>query len=338
MDFSKQYFGKPLQDLTIGDITHFFTEENEESATIEFKAFASEHGNTQTKLNGVIRGICAFLNSEGGIVVWGAPVGQQVEGKKEDVFQGDLSPVNELIEKDRLISKVSDSITPLPVGVNVQILEHRDDYIYIFEVQKSDYSPHQFKNTYYARLDGQTKTAPHYLVEALFKRIKYPRLEGYIKFDKLSHDGNYYYLDISTYIFNFSELQNEEDVSYRIICGEGIFVNSNRDLSGVYSSGGHQFTHKGDIDVLHFGNPDVYQDRLQFNPNQVLARGNTITIVMTFGGKKSPLKSSRYTLNWGITDTANYLISDIEENKLFSELQDELGSSRESILQDLLNR
>ena len=53
------------------------------------------------------------------------------------------------------------------------------------------------------RMDGQSRPAPHHYVEALFKQIKYPNLEGYIKFDELTLDDGTYYLNISFIVFNY---------------------------------------------------------------------------------------------------------------------------------------
>lgn len=196
MDYSSNFFGKKLEELTYADIVFFFNTDQDETDTIEFKSFNAAHGNIEASLDGIRKGISAMLNSNGGIIIWGAPEGRVIEGKKEKVFGGELSPVNVLIEKDRLINKISSSIIPLPVGVNVNILNDGENYIYIFEIQKSSYSPHQFKNVYYARLDGQSQPAPHYLVEALFRKITYPNIQGYIKLAEISHNGRSYFLDI----------------------------------------------------------------------------------------------------------------------------------------------
>ena len=209
-NYSHQYFGKNLEDLVFQDIADFFATEKEESDKIEFKAFHPNYGNFNKNLEGVIRGICGFLNSNGGILIWGAPLGQKIDDKL--VFQGALSLVDQLIEKDALISKVSDSITPLPVKVNVQIIENNGNYLYVFEVQKSNYSSHQFKNIYYARLDGQTKPAPHYLIEALFKKVSYPNIGGFINLDRFgnANNGNVF-LDISIIIINSPYAKNSQD-------------------------------------------------------------------------------------------------------------------------------
>lgn len=345
MDYSTNYFGKSLEELQYQDVEKFFLEAKEESTKIEFKSFSTQFGNLNSNLDGVIRGICAFLNSEGGILIWGAPEGVQTAGQNSKVFQGALSPLPELKEKDWLINKISDVITPLPVGINVAILRSNQNVIYVFEVNQSPYAPHQNKNTYWARLDGQTKPAPHYLIEALFKKIKYPNIEGFIKFDQITHDGSRYYLDITIFIFNFSHLQNEENVSFRLMCPQGIFTRSlDARYSEMYIYDGHQLIFKDFIDVLHFGAPNMHSERLSFMPNQLSNQyKNEVDLLLSFGGRYSPLKASSYKLDftridWNKTFEPNYLLSVIEENSLSADKQKELGTTREDSLRTLLKR
>jgi len=344
MDYLTSFFGKNLDALEYDDIIDFFSEEKEESDKIEFKSYSLEYGNFKNNLEGVIRGICAFLNSDGGILIWGAPVGQTVEGKKEKIFKGELTPLNEFKEKDWLINKVSDSVTPLPIGINVKPLTKEGKYLYIFQIQKSIYSPHQFKNTYYARLDGQTKPAPHYLIEALFRKISYPNVEAYIGFDKAGLISNKYFLDITIYLFNFTELQNEENVYFRLICPQGIFANySNPQFQNYYSSDGHQLTHKGLIDLLHFGSPNVHNERIIIDPYTLEANGKKLDLLLAFGGKKSPLKFCDYKLDFSILrlngdENFNYLLMEKEENILFSRKQEESNLTKEERLKKILKR
>lgn len=345
MNYSKNIFGKDLTNLSYKDIEKYFEEEKEETNNIEYKSYSNKYGNFNKNLEGVIRGICAFLNSEGGVLIWGSPEGQKIEGKQEKVFVGKLSPVNNLKEKDWFINKVSDSITPLPIGINLHTIENNGAYIYVFEIQKSTYSPHQYNNTYYARLDGQTKPAPHYLIEALFKKISFPHIEGFIKLNKISNNGEQYFLGIEIFIFNFSQLQNEENVSFRLMCPQGIFAKSKvPQFQNMYGYNGRQLIHKDLIDVLHFGSPNHHSEQLIFNPNELQSQHqNKVDLLLTFGGKSSPLKSSRYKLdfskiNWSKVDNPNYLFEEIEENKLFSEIQKEKKSTRESTLKVILNR
>jgi len=345
MNYSESIFGKNLTELTFSDIENYFSEEKEETNYIEFKSYSVAYGNFNKNIEGVIRGICAFLNSDGGILIWGSPEGTKVDGRQEKVFMGSLSPVTELKEKDWFINKISDSITPLPIGINMHTLENNGGYIYIFEIQKSTYSPHQFKSTYFARLDGQTKPAPHYLIEALFKKISFPQIEGFIKPVKIDHDGTYYFLDIEIYMFNFSEFQNEENVSFRLMCPQGIFAKSqDARYSKMYTYQGHQLVYENIIDVLHFGAPNHHSEKILLKPYEVQTKfENKVELILTFGGKTSPLKTSQYTIdlsrvNWNMKDEPNYLFAEIMENKLFAEIQKEKNNTREAFLKLILKR
>jgi len=345
MDYSTTYFNKPLESLVYKDIVEYFIETKEESTKIEFKAFSSKYGNFNENLNGVIRGICAFLNSEGGILIWGAPEGIQVSGQNSKIFQGALSPLTDLKEKDWLMNKISDLITPLPVEINVVILQNASEIVYVFEIQQSNYSPHQFKNTYWARLDGQTKPAPHYLIDALFKKIRYPNIEGFIKPEEITHNGVKYFLDITIFIFNFTHLQNEENISFRLMCPQGIFWRSqDQNYSHMYLYDGHQLIFKDFIDVLHFGAPNMHTERLVFNPHELLSKyNNEVDLLLSFGGKYSPLKTSSYKLDlskidWNNAIVPNYLFSTIKENVLSADKQKDLGTTREDSLQKILKR
>lgn len=345
MNYSENIFGKKLTDLTYKDIEEYFQVEKEESNIIEYKSYSAMYGNFNKNIEGVIRGICAFLNSDGGILIWGAPEGQKVEGKQEKVFVGVLTPIQELKGKDWFINKISDLISPLPVGINFHTIENNGAYLYIFEIQKSTYSPHQYNNIYFARLDGQTKPAPHYLIEALFKKISFPHLEGFIKPIKISHNGSVYFLDIEIYIFNFSQLQNEEKVAFRLTCLQGYFAKSKTiQNANMYGYEGHQLIHEHLIHVLHFGSPNCHSERLVFNPNQLLNEyQNKIELLLTFAGKSSPLKASEYILDfskidWNKQDDPNYLFEEINENRIFAEIQKDKNMTRESTLKAFLGR
>ncbi|VXC00979.1 conserved hypothetical protein [Flavobacterium sp. 9R] len=338
--FSQIYFAKNLDDLVITDIKGYFDTAKEESDKIEFKSFHPYFGSLNKNLEGVIRGICAFLNSEGGILIWGAPLG--IKNENQTLFQGALSLVDQLLDKDSLISKVSDSISPLPIGVNVKIIEESGNYLYVFEIQKSIYSPHQYKNTYWARLDGQTKPAPHYLIEALFKKISFPNIEAFINLDRF---GNYpdgrNFLDISILLFNFSELQNEYDITYRVI-SSAIFegaTSANPLTRQNYDLAGHQF--KSDsIKILHFGAPEITYQKILFNIGD-LNKGE-IDLVLFFGGRQSPLKFSEYKLNFNVhgnvAENPAVLIATKKENIFSSDKQKNLSMTRENLLDKLLKR
>src|SRR5947208_2091310 len=53
--------------------------------------------------------------------------------------------------------------------------------------------------------------------EALFKQIKFTNIEGYLRFSALeANTSNTMLLIVEVFLFNFSELQNETDVSFTL--------------------------------------------------------------------------------------------------------------------------
>jgi len=344
MSYIQQYFGKQPSELTYEDIEHFFSAEKEESDKIEFKSYHSPTENEKEKENGILRSACAFLNSSGGLIIWGAPVGQVVAGKKEKVFVGTLSSVTKLIEKDYIINRLTDSITPSPNGINFYSIEKNGRYIYLFEITTSEYSPHQYKNTYYMRIDGQTKPAPHHYIEALFKRISYPKLKGYVKFNNLSNDGRLYYIEISAIIFNLSKLQNEHKPFFRIVVTHGVtFLGSyNRHLAHLYSMSGHEFRKSNGTDTIYYNQPYRFTETLRLDPNELSQHNSEFSIWFYFGGKNSPLLLSKYTLKVDFTrpniQDLNSLIIEKDENRYSFEHSDDLGKTEEERIREILGR
>jgi len=85
MNTSEKILGKPLRDLTYQDIFTFFQTPREENDLIEFKSF-NPNGDLQSKLKQVYRSVCAFSNSGGGLLIWGAPIGEKQPNKKEKIL------------------------------------------------------------------------------------------------------------------------------------------------------------------------------------------------------------------------------------------------------------
>lgn len=338
MDISHCLLGKSLDQLTYQDIADFFIEERHESNNIEFKAFSTAYGNFNENIKGIIRAICGLLNSEGGVVIWGAPMGVSDPTTKEKKFRGALSPVSTFKEKDWIINKVSDNISPLPVDIKVTVLQQSTtEILYVFEVKASQYKPHQFENIYFIRLDGQTKPAPHYLIEALFRQISFPLIEGFIKLTLVEQrkrtPGADYTIWFDVLIYNFSELQNEENVVCRIQATSGLIYPYHG------GDGSRVFSHK--IELLHFGTPHIIRLKLVTDKIHDHYLETPIGLVLTFGGKSSPAKVCEYTIqlkSYDATDPVkvSQMIESLRLNLLFSEHQQDLGINREVILKKTL--
>ncbi len=108
MSFLKQIFQKSHEEFTLQDLEVFFKSEQEESSTIEFKS-------GEVSLEKIYAEITAFLNTEGGLLIIGAPREKEVKTTKgsKKVCQGDLT-FSAFKNKDWLIQKIAQNITPPP--------------------------------------------------------------------------------------------------------------------------------------------------------------------------------------------------------------------------------
>ncbi len=173
MTFAAYYMGKPIEALEFAsDLEPFIRKEEPESQTLEYKSAGSplsEHGNV----------ISAFLNSGGGLLILGAPreVDLPLEGGRTSrVCRGPFTPLQPISKDDARRSLIS-KISPLPVGVLVGSVPCEGGCVVVVDVETSTYPPHQHDGTYWIRLDGETRRAPHALVESLFLQRRGPNLE-----------------------------------------------------------------------------------------------------------------------------------------------------------------
>jgi hypothetical protein len=316
MKYSQIIFGKDLYDLNYTDLVEYFESEKEESLNLEFKSYPAE-GNHNDKEKAIYKPICGLLNSEGGIVVWGAPT-EDRDADGNTTAEGALTPFETNLDRDRLINKISSLIIPLPVGIRVQKLDAPDgNSIFVIEVEKSNQKPHQYKNNYFIRLDGQTKIAPHYLIEAMMKSIDFPIIRGHIKLKNINLIGNNVVLTFVKVLFNTSEFNNDVNFFYRLVAMPGVIHIGDNTYAGDYTN--------NSMKIMSHGRPSRSNFQLVIPSATLVARNHEVDVIINFGGEKSPSKVStyRYRLNnMTIGDVANdelpYLIEK-RENKLPSD-------------------
>lgn len=330
MDFCTAHFGKQLRDLEYQDVVNFFSEARAETDQLEFKSYGGTLNNETYKL--INRSINGFLNSSGGLLVWGAPQGEISQEGDEKVFVGELTTIDTVLEKDRLVSRCSDPHTPLPQGIRVQIIpDGLGNCVCIFEIDESNYSPHQFDNRYYMRNDGKTNPAPQHYVEALFRKIRYPNFEAYLNIERCNYatrlPRHIIELRIRLYFFNWSALQNIEYPTMSLMASGGAtFDISNSSIVN------HTFLER----TIHFGAPvTFYYDLVVPRPQPGVP--NDIDIVISFGARNTPAKISEYTLTVENLPPTNLddLISAARLNRLLKDVQEENGTTRESTLESL---
>lgn len=333
MSYAKLYFGKEMNEVSYNDIESYFIDEKEESDKIEYKSFKSETTRDKVNYDSLLESICGMLNSEGGLIIWGAPLGiKHSSDNKRKIFKGALTTFSFAFEKDSFINKVTDSISPAPTGINIMPIEKEGKFVHIISIEKSMYSPHQYDYAYYMRLDGQTRKAPHHYVEAMMKKITFPVLSGKVLVGepKVDFDAKNMWVDFSIefIVDNLSKFQNEED----LICNFRIYGAQLRGLSdsrfdddyNMKNSVTQEKDYNPAQNVLHFGNPFV--ERIHAVQHGIIARTHQsdFQIYFQFGGKKSPLKVSLYEFELSVNTGKATITQKFEKvDKYLYELQDE---------------
>lgn len=86
-------------------------------------------------------GICSFLNSEGGILIYGAP--REDKKNPDHPFHQEIMPYPKgfLGDYDFIIRKISDGITPMPIRIKLKEVAFPNGFVAIFEIQESISKP-----------------------------------------------------------------------------------------------------------------------------------------------------------------------------------------------------
>ena len=325
MNISNQIFGKDLDELSYHDIETHFSEPRKETDLIEYKSFSST-GKEDEKFNNIYKGVCAFLNSDGGLLIWGAP---KENSNKE--FTGNLTPISPIPDKERIVSKISTNIIPFASSFRVKIIKNNDGSgcIIIIEVQASQYSPHQVNNTYYMRLDSISRPAPHHYVEALFKKIKYPELRGYVKFKRAYANGDINNLEFDVLLFNCSPIQNELHTKFYL-----------KITPGTLPTGLHEGTFVLN-EVLTYGTPYVKTFVASFNEGDLISKKYVFEADLIVAGQYSPPIVSQYKLNLeDARNTTHLNVFLVKEslNKLLVDVHKDDGFSLSKLINTNLGR
>lgn len=170
-----------FNSITIEALIDYFNQSQEESNQMEFKS-------GETDISKLYKEICAFANTDGGVLIWGAPKEININsGEKNNankVCQGKLTPTEINKTEDSLIQTLMANISPAPIGIVVRKFSYEPGYAYIIIIPKSLYPPHQVNGTYYIRVNTMSMPAPHGIVQAFFNQKKPIDLVAKIKIEK----------------------------------------------------------------------------------------------------------------------------------------------------------
>jgi hypothetical protein len=334
MTLSETIFGRRVSELTQSDLESYFQTHKKESNNLEFKSYVdrpSQQGSATSrdkeKLNKIFTSICAFLNTGGGILIWGSPVGSKLPGETEDSYSGALTPVPTSLESDQISGKITSDISPLTSKVEFKPISLTGGgFCYVFEVRESDSTPHQVKGTYYIRVGASTHTMPHPLVEAMIKKITYPKLEGYIIFSEPYTWGGIYQIPITVMIYNGSEFINEKNLQYRILSVGCDIINPFKFRKPYIFQSGCDYQEDA-RPILHKNMPFHNELCLVTTPQLLTSKANKIYVSLTLWGDSSPVVHTYYEYETNIPRQGSGLelrIIEKSENKFLMDKSREL--------------
>jgi len=160
---SELRFGKAIRRVSISDIKSLIQNQIDESHNLEYKQPSS---NLEKDCNDLGKTISGFLNTDGGILVYG--VSEKKEGKHRYPDSTKWCDV----PKERLESLLKSRVQPWKETVSIKRIENKEngeEGIFVIEVPKSDSPPHMHDFIYYQRLNFQTEPMTHQNVFRAFQ-------------------------------------------------------------------------------------------------------------------------------------------------------------------------
>lgn len=183
-NYIEKIFGKSRNEVTINHIKDFFSTQQEESSVIEFKS-------GEVEINDIFKEITAFLNTEGGLLIIGAPRETKKTIGKNNIIkicEGDLTYSN-FKNKDWLYQKIASNIVPTPTDLKIEEYLTDEGNVFLIDIPQSLNPPHQCSadGKYYLRLERDAKPAPHGIIQALFDKRRVPSLSADIEIEQIGH-------------------------------------------------------------------------------------------------------------------------------------------------------
>ncbi len=242
MSLAKKILGKELQYLTREDIETYFTQPREETSILEFKS-------GEAKVNSIFKELCAFLNTEGGLLIIGTPKEQKVGKTGKRICKGKLVP-SHFQSKEWLYSLITANIVPIPKDLTIHEMQADGGKLFVIETEQSKNPPHQFltDGRYYIRMKQEAHPASHGIVEALFFKNRTPRLFAELEISQ-SERGAENFNNIAISIMNDSRIPTDQ-VSYYIQLLNIEDVNHNGSLNPVVNGHTNNFEIEGSIDKV----------------------------------------------------------------------------------------
>ena len=160
---SQLRFGKELEKLQIRDIVTLIKNKIDESQNLEYKQPSKD---LNKDCNYLAKTISGFLNTDGGILVYGVS-----EKKQNDhSYPNDIEWCN--FAKEKVENLLKSSIQPWEERIKIRRITSKEtklEGIFVIEIPRSNSPPHMSNYIYYHRLNFQTQPMTHQNVFRAFQ-------------------------------------------------------------------------------------------------------------------------------------------------------------------------
>jgi hypothetical protein len=139
-------------------------------------------------------------------------------------------------------------------------------------------------------------------------------------------------------------LQNDYNVSYRLLCNYGRFQGWNSTIrnKGVeFGEHGRERRVENIKEVIHYGEPVNDYVMIEFEPHELQSKNDEIELFLHFGAKHSPMKTSWYKIKvnpLSPPDNLQQCILEEKENQFMYEVKEELGITDRQAIMKMLGR
>lgn len=226
--------------------------------------------------------------------------------KTQIVHNFQLRPYSKgfLGDHDTIIRKISDGISPMPIGIRLKEVEFPEGFVAVFQIQESLTKPHQTGNIYQIRIDGQKKPAPHYLIEAMMKQVRWPELNGSIRFLTYGKAESFHIFNLKFVLANKTPSQNAKNIELSLKWAIRAQVKSHQPETIPFVSSGLSQSIDFKIEIEN----DLFQQHSDTD----------IEFALIFGGENTKPKITYYKLKlpqaFGTEIIYEYHFSIISEN------------------------
>lgn len=201
MNTSDLSFFENIHAIDLTSLADYFSENRIESQNLEFKS-------GEATIDKILKEVAALLNTQGGVLIIGAPRELDRAGNQPGTCRGPLT-FSSFESVETLKTYLSHDIVPPPPRLELAQLKDAEHNVFLVKIPPSPMGPHQVlgNGKYYIRDGDKSRPATHREVEKMFVN----RLRGNLDL-QLSITKEKDYIKVSITIHNLSSNAAENTI------------------------------------------------------------------------------------------------------------------------------